>query len=62
MPRGVSKSALPKKLCAGCGLPFVWRKKWERDWDAVRYCSDRCRAGKGKTGRGQAAAVTPARP
>jgi Protein of unknown function (DUF3253)/Uncharacterized protein conserved in bacteria (DUF2256) len=20
-----------------------WRKKWERDWDEVKYCSDRCR-------------------
>ncbi len=20
-----------------------WRKKWERSWDEVRYCSDRCR-------------------
>ncbi|MFN4940587.1 MAG: DUF2256 domain-containing protein, partial [Bacteroidota bacterium] len=23
--------------------PFVWRKKWERDWESVKYCSDRCR-------------------
>jgi len=22
---------------------ITWRKKWERDWDRVRYCSDRCR-------------------
>ena len=20
-----------------------WRKKWERDWENVRYCSDACR-------------------
>nr|WP_233702410.1 DUF2256 domain-containing protein [Duffyella gerundensis] len=26
-----------------CGLPFTWRKKWERCWDEVRYCSERCR-------------------
>ncbi|MFN4784761.1 MAG: DUF2256 domain-containing protein [Bacteroidota bacterium] len=26
-----------------CGRPFVWRKKWERDWESVKYCSDRCR-------------------
>ncbi|MBY0394484.1 MAG: DUF2256 domain-containing protein, partial [Novosphingobium sp.] len=31
------------------GLPFTWRKKWERDWDNVKYCSDRCRTGKGKS-------------
>ena len=46
------KSDLPTKICAACGLPFAWRKKWERDWDNVRYCSDRCR-GKGKA-RGDA--------
>lgn len=43
MPKMRKKSDLPQKLCACCGLPFSWRKKWERDWDAVRYCSDRCR-------------------
>jgi hypothetical protein len=45
MPRGIKKQNLPQKTCATCGKPFAWRKKWERDWDAVRYCSDRCRAG-----------------
>lgn len=44
------KSDLPTKTCASCGLPFTWRKKWERDWDRVIYCSDRCRA-TAKTGR-----------
>jgi hypothetical protein len=43
MPKMRKKSELPQKVCAACGLPFSWRKKWERDWDAVRYCSDRCR-------------------
>ncbi|MFM2262584.1 MAG: hypothetical protein RI959_1260 [Pseudomonadota bacterium] len=37
------KADLPTKLCPACGLPFVWRKKWERDWVQVKYCSDRCR-------------------
>ncbi|WGT49210.1 MULTISPECIES: DUF2256 domain-containing protein [Thioclava] len=37
------KSDLPTKLCASCGRPFAWRKKWARDWESVRYCSDRCR-------------------
>lgn len=45
MPRGVKKSDLPTKICARCGLPFAWRKKWARDWEAVRYCSERCRRG-----------------
>ncbi len=41
------KSDLPAKLCVHCGLPFSWRKKWERDWEQVKYCSERCRrAGK----------------
>jgi hypothetical protein len=38
---------LPEKPCATCGRRITWRKKWERDWENVRYCSDRCRAGKG---------------
>lgn len=31
------------KTCVTCGRTIEWRKKWERDWDQVRYCSDRCR-------------------
>ena len=23
---------------------FVWRKKWQRCWDEVRYCSVRCKS------------------
>ncbi len=30
------------KICASCGRRFGWRKKWERDWESVRYCSDGC--------------------
>ncbi|MCI5045011.1 MAG: DUF2256 domain-containing protein [Aquisalinus sp.] len=26
-----------------CGRPFTWRKKWEKVWEEVRYCSARCR-------------------
>jgi hypothetical protein len=37
---------LPEKPCATCGRRITWRKKWERDWENVRYCSDRCRSGK----------------
>lgn len=37
------KSDLPRKDCLHCGLPFVWRKKWVRSWDAVKFCSERCR-------------------
>lgn len=31
------------KLCAVCGRTITWRKKWERNWDQIRYCSKRCR-------------------
>ncbi|MEO1485360.1 MAG: DUF2256 domain-containing protein [Bacteroidota bacterium] len=37
------KSNLPQKICASCGRPFTWRKKWERDWENVKYCSVRCK-------------------
>ena len=31
------------KICRTCGRAFSWRKKWERDWDVIQYCSDGCR-------------------
>ncbi|MFK7917456.1 MAG: DUF3253 domain-containing protein [Ilumatobacter sp.] len=31
------------KPCVVCGRDIEWRKKWERNWDDVRYCSDACR-------------------
>ena len=31
------------KVCSSCGRRIEWRKKWERDWDSVRYCSASCR-------------------
>lgn len=33
----------PAKVCAACGRPFAWRRRWARDWDAIRWCSERCR-------------------
>jgi hypothetical protein len=41
--RKPDKSELPAKTCLTCGRPFTWRKAWERVWDEVKYCSDRCR-------------------
>jgi len=41
--RGRAKTHLPQKTCATCARRFAWRKKWERDWEGVRYCSERCR-------------------
>jgi len=40
------KSDLPRKTCLACGRPFAWRRKWERDWEQVKYCSDACRTGR----------------
>ncbi|MBI1315355.1 DUF2256 domain-containing protein [bacterium] len=36
-------SERPQKICPVCSRPFSWRKKWERTWESVRYCSERCR-------------------
>ncbi|MCS6987430.1 MAG: DUF2256 domain-containing protein [Sphingomonadaceae bacterium] len=45
MPRMRHKAHLPWKICAHCGRPFTWRRKWARDWERVRYCSNACRHG-----------------
>ncbi|MBU2899473.1 hypothetical protein CSC80_12820 [Maribacter sp. 6B07] len=37
------KIQLPSKICITCKRPFSWRKKWERDWDHVKYCSKKCK-------------------
>ncbi|MFM7036208.1 MAG: DUF2256 domain-containing protein [Planctomycetaceae bacterium] len=42
------KSALPEKICCVCGRPFSWRKRWERNWNEVRFCSERCRRNRGR--------------
>jgi hypothetical protein len=44
--RGIKKQNLPNKNCMVCNRPFSWRKKWEKVWDEVKYCSDRCRENK----------------
>ncbi|OWU65443.1 MAG: DUF2256 domain-containing protein [Armatimonadetes bacterium Cent15-Ar3] len=44
-----NNSHLPTKVCPICGRPFTWRKKWERNWDEVKYCSDKCRRAKSAT-------------
>ena len=42
----MKKEHLPKKTCVVCGLSFTWRKKWEKNWQSVKYCSERCRRNK----------------
>jgi hypothetical protein len=44
--KGVKKENLPEKVCIACNRPFAWRKKWEKNWADVKYCSDKCRANK----------------
>jgi hypothetical protein len=44
-----NKARLPSKPCVVCGRPMTWRKAWAKNWDEVRYCSEACRARKGKT-------------
>ena len=40
---GVKKQDLPEKTCLVCQKPFTWRKKWEKNWEMVKYCSIRCK-------------------
>ena len=40
-----TKNGFEPKICQRCNLPFEWRKKWARDWENVKYCSERCKAG-----------------
>lgn len=42
--KNVKKQHLPQKTCLHCQRPFAWRKKWEKDWENVKYCSDKCRS------------------
>lgn len=48
------------KVCARCGRPFAWRKKWTRDWERVTFCSDACRRGAALVGATVDAAVMAA--
>ncbi|MGL4995625.1 MAG: DUF2256 domain-containing protein, partial [Deefgea sp.] len=31
------KLTLPQKICPVCLRPFAWRKKWEKNWESVKY-------------------------
>ncbi|MBL6793481.1 DUF2256 domain-containing protein [Synechococcus sp. AH-601-P18] len=39
----MSKAQRPSKICPVCQRPFEWRKAWQKCWDDVVYCSERCR-------------------
>ena len=34
------------KSCLVCGREITWRKRWERNWGQIRYCSNACRSRK----------------
>jgi len=38
-----SVSPTEPKSCVVCGRTITWRKKWERTWAEVKYCSAACR-------------------
>ncbi|MER3464358.1 MAG: DUF2256 domain-containing protein [Chitinophagaceae bacterium] len=46
----MKKSLLPQKVCIVCKKSFAWRKKWASCWNEVKYCSDKCRKNKNRTG------------
>jgi hypothetical protein len=33
-----------EKYCVVCGRRMLWRRKWRKDWENVRYCSRTCRS------------------
>ncbi len=36
------------KICESCGREITPRKKWLKNWDQIKYCSDECRKNKNK--------------
>jgi hypothetical protein len=60
MPKMRLKADLPSKICEACGRPFAWRKKWAKDWDKVKTCSERCKGELRRKRKG--AAVGPSAP
>ncbi|MBT3621039.1 MAG: DUF2256 domain-containing protein [Porticoccaceae bacterium] len=44
MPSMRKKADFPTKICLTCERPFTWRKKWQRCWEEVQYCSVRCKS------------------
>lgn len=50
--KAVKKENRPVKICTACGRPFTWRKKWTKDWEQVKYCSNRCYSKKNQSREG----------
>jgi len=43
MSRNSSVAPKESKTCACCGRVIEARKKWEKNWDQIKYCSEKCR-------------------
>jgi hypothetical protein len=41
--KNIAPDRAETKACKVCGRTITWRKKWERSWAEIRYCSDACR-------------------
>jgi hypothetical protein len=33
-----------EKYCVVCGRRMLWRRRWRKEWENVRYCSRTCRS------------------
>ncbi|MDN3605746.1 DUF2256 domain-containing protein [Kaistella yonginensis] len=41
--KNTKKENFPQKVCPICDRPFSWRKKWNKEWESVQYCSEKCK-------------------
>jgi hypothetical protein len=46
MSKARNPNNVPTKLCPVCKRDFTWRKKWEKNWEYVIYCSKKCSGNK----------------
>jgi hypothetical protein len=37
-----------EKICQSCGRRMTYRKKWEKNWAEIKFCSDECRRNKNR--------------
>ena len=44
----VIKNGFKPRVCVTCNLEFEWRKKWAKNWENVKYCSEKCSRSKKK--------------
>lgn len=34
---------IDEKICEKCGRTIEYRKKWAKNWNEIKYCSEQCR-------------------